>query len=145
MRELLELARKPSVFVGPQATVRQLAAALMQEAVGAAVVLDGATLVGIVSERDIVTRVVAEGRDPDDTRVSDIMTRDVRTARAGMKIAEALEVMSAGGFRHLPLVDASGAVVGMLSIRHLLKWRLVDLDLKNADLMTYLATDGPGG
>jgi CBS domain-containing protein len=145
MEDLLEIAQRPVVATGPEATVRQLAELLKAERIGAVVVLDGGNLVGIVSERDIVRRVVAERRDPETTRVSEIMITDVRTAHPGMKIPQALEMMDAGRFRHLPLVDAAGAVVGMLSIRHLLRRRMVDLDMKNADLISFISTDGPGG
>jgi CBS domain-containing protein len=145
MEDLLDLARRPAAHTRPDATIREAAEMLMKERVGAAVVLDHGKLVGILSERDIVGHVVATGRDPAATLVRDIMTTSVRTARAGMKVAEALELMHGGNFRHLPLVDDKGGVVGMLSIRHLLRARVISLDLQNADLMTYISTDGPGG
>ncbi len=145
MENRLEMARRPAVSVGPEATVRQLAQLLAAEHVGAAMVLDGDVLVGIVSERDVLVRILATGRDPDATPVSAIMTTDVRTAPERMKIQEALDVMRIGKFRHLPIVDASRRVLGMLSMRHLLQRRVQDLDLKNADLMTFLAADGGGG
>ncbi len=145
MEDLLEMAKRPAVSVGPEATVRQLAQTLTLQRVGAAVVLEGPKLVGIVSERDIMVRVLAAMLDPDTTPVSAIMTPDVRTAPERMKIQEALEGMRGGRFRHLPIVDSTGRVLGMLSMRHLLQRRIQDLDLKNADLMTFLAADGGGG
>jgi CBS domain-containing protein len=145
MDALLDLARRPAAHTRPDTTVREAAEMLMKERVGAAVVLDHGRLVGILSERDIVGRVVATGRDPGATLVRDIMTSTVRTARAGMKVAEALELMHDGNCRHLPLVDDKGGVVGMLSIRHLLRARVIDLDLQNADLVRYSSADGPGG
>jgi CBS domain-containing protein len=145
MKDLLELARQPAVVTSPDATVHELSKLLKRERAGAAVVLDYRALVGIISERDVVERVVAAGRDPTTTRVSEIMTTDVRTAPAGMKIPEALAVMYAGRFHHLPLVGTDGGVVGILSIRHLLRSRVADLDVMNADLITYSAADGPGG
>jgi CBS domain-containing protein len=145
MENLLEMARRPAVSIGAEATVRKLAQLLAAEHVGAAMVLDGETLVGIVSERDLLVRVIAAGRDPDATPVSAIMTADVRTAPERMKIQEALDVMRIGKFRHLPIVDGSRRVLGMLSMRHLLQRRLYDIDMKNADLMMFLAADGAGG
>ena len=145
MEELLDSARRPAAYTRPDATVREAAEMLMNERVGAAIVMDHGKLVGILSERDIVGRVVAKGRYSSATLVRDIMTSNVRTARAGMKVPEALELMHDGNFRHLPLVDDKGTVVGMLSIRHLLRARVIDLDLQNADLMMYISADGPGG
>jgi CBS domain-containing protein len=58
---------------------------------------------------------------------------------------QAVALMNHGRFRHLPLVDAAGRVVGTLSVRHLLRQRVDRLDLKNNDLIAYLATDGAGG
>jgi CBS domain-containing protein len=146
MENLLEMARRPAVSIGPEATVRQLAELLAAEHVGAAMVLgEDDALIGIVSERDVLVRVLAAHLDPDATRVSAIMTTDVRTAPERMKIQEALDVMRAGKFRHLPIVDGSRRVLGMLSMRHLLQRRVYDLDMKNADLMMFLAADGAGG
>jgi CBS domain-containing protein len=146
MREdLLKLARRPAVSVGPKATVRQLAELLTSEGVGAAVVLDGDRLVGIASERDVIVRCVAERRDPDETTVAAIMTASVRTTRDAEKSADVLDLMLAGRFRHLPVVDGNGRVVGMLSLRHLLQHRVAELDLKTADLLGFIGADGAGG
>jgi CBS domain-containing protein len=145
MEELKSIARCPSASISPDATARQAADLLIAERVGAAVVLEGGKLLGILSERDLVSRVLGARRDPDGTRVSEIMTRDVRTARAGMNLRDALEVMHAGNFRHLPLVDEAGLVVGMLSIRHLLRWRVIELGARNTDLLGFISADGPGG
>ena len=145
MEELLKMARCPAISTRPDATVREVAEVLTKERIGAVVVLDRGRLVGILSERDIVRQVVAAGRDPATTLARDIMTADVRTARAGMRATDAQELMHTGNFRHLPLVDHTGAVIGMISIRNLLRARVIDLDLQNADLMRYSSADGPGG
>jgi CBS domain-containing protein len=145
MDDLLKLAKSPAVSIGPDATVRDLARLLMKEHVGAAVVLAGERLVGIVSERDVVGRCIAERRDPDVTRVAEIMTTDVRTTRDGRKGEEVLDLMLEGRFRHLPVVDDAGRVRGMLSLRHLLQRRVAELDLENVDLTTFLNADGGGG
>jgi CBS domain-containing protein len=146
MDDLLSLARRPPISVRPSATVRQAAALMVEHNVGAAVVLDDkGGLVGIVSERDIVGRAVARKLDPDTAVVSDIMTKNVRTARPNDTRAEALEAMISGHFRHVPIVDASGVVVGMLSVRHLLKDQVGELSRRNAELVRDISTDGAGG
>jgi CBS domain-containing protein len=144
MEKLLRIARKP-VATNPRATVREACELMIKEAVGAVVVLDEGRLVGIFSERDVVARIVVPRRDPDTTPVSEVMTREVATANAGMTEEQVMELMHQGKFRHLPLVDASGRVTGVISIRHLLKKRVEELDTHNANLVAYMSTDGPGG
>jgi CBS domain-containing protein len=117
---------------------------MMSEAVGAVVVLDEGRLVGIFSERDVVGRVVIPRRDPDTTPVAEVMTREVTTASAGMTDEQVMDLMHHGKFRHLPVVDASGRVTGVISIRNLLKRRVEDLDTHTANLVAYMSTDGPG-
>jgi CBS domain-containing protein len=113
--------------------------------VGAVVVLDDDRLVGIISERDIVGRVVVPRKDLATTRVADVMTREVRTASSAATTATAMEIMDSGGFRHLPLLDASGRVVGVVSMRDILRDRVDELDRTSESLVDYLAADGPGG
>ena len=137
---------KPVVATHPQATIRHVSETMVTEQRGAAVVLDDeGRLVGIISERDIVGRVVAKGCDPNTTLVSEVMTRGVRTITENVTIRKALELMQQGRFRHLPLVDSSGLVVGMLSLRALMGQRIGELALKNADLVAFISADGPGG
>jgi len=145
MDELLRIARKPAVTTHPGATVRQVCEQMMAEKVGAVVVVDGDRLVGMFSERDVVARVVVARLDPDVTPVSQVMTRDVTTASAGMTEDQAVSLMHHGHFRHLPLVDPAGRVVATLSVRHLLKHRVDALDMRNHDLVAYISADGPGG
>ena len=73
------------------------------------------SLLGMLTDRDLAVRVVAEGRDPRTTVVGDIMSGDIVTARAGDSIAEALELMSRYQLRRLPITDAEGKLVGILS------------------------------
>jgi CBS domain-containing protein len=145
MDNLLEQARRPAVAIGPEATVREFAQLLAKERAGAAVVVDRDRLVGIASERDIVSRCVAVRLDPETTRVRDIMTVQVRTTRDAGHSDEVLDLMLAGHFRHLPVLDGDGRVAGMLSLRHLLQRRMNALDLKNVDLLGFIGADGAGG
>jgi CBS domain-containing protein len=87
--------------------------------VGAVTVLDGDALVGVFSERDLMTRVVVAGRDPGETAVGEVMTRDVVTADLAEGRDECLEKMQRAGCRHLPVL-ASGRVIAMISMRDLM-------------------------
>jgi CBS domain-containing protein len=142
--ELKEFVRRV-VATHPQATIKQASEAMVAEERGALVVLDEGRLVGIISERDIVGRVVAKGLDPVTTFVSEVMTREVRTITESVSILGALEMMQQGRFRHLPLVDSAGQVIGIVSLRALMGQRIGELALKNADLVAFISTDGPGG
>ncbi|MBK8210566.1 MAG: CBS domain-containing protein [Rhodospirillales bacterium] len=79
-------------------------------------VVEGRHLIGIFTERDVLTRVIALGRDVDRTRLEEVMTRRPETVSVECPMLEALEVMLEGGFRHLPVM-ADGAVIGVISIR----------------------------
>jgi len=88
--------------------------------VGAVPILAGEQLVGVFSERDLMTRVVVAGRDPFTTPVVEVMSRDVITADLHETRDECLEKMQRRGCRHLPVM-AAGRVIAMLSMRDLLR------------------------
>jgi CBS domain-containing protein len=142
--ELSRIARR-AVAIQPGATALAAAEMMVNEGIGAMVVLDEGKLVGIISERDLVGRVLAKRRDPETTLVSDVMTANVRTITDDQSIDSALEIMARQKFRHLPLVDARGQVIGMVSMRALLRDRVGELSQKNADLLSFISVDGPGG
>jgi CBS domain-containing protein len=93
---------------------------MTQAKVGAVTVLDGEKLVGVFSERDLMTRVVVPGLDPATTRVAEVMSREVVTAELREPREQCLEKMQRHGCRHLPVM-AGGRVIAMLSMRDLLR------------------------
>jgi CBS domain-containing protein len=105
------------VSVSPSNTVKQACELLRQHNIGALAVLEHSRLTGILSERDVICRCVAAGLPTDQTRVLDIMTPDPVTIHRQASLADAQTKMSDGKFRHLPVVDRAGDVVGMLSMR----------------------------
>jgi CBS domain-containing protein len=78
--------------------------------------MDRERLLGIFTERDLLVRVVATGRNPAETRLADVMTTDIETIGGDESIEEAIRRMDEGAFRHLPVVD-SERVLGVLSVR----------------------------
>ncbi len=120
--------------ISPGATVREAAARLRDEGVGALLVMEGPDLRGIVTERDITYRSVAEGRDPERTIISEIMTRDPICLRPDQTAAEAVEIMRTGGFRHVPVIQ-DGRVIGIVSLRDLYEAvrRSLEEDLQSAE------------
>jgi CBS domain-containing protein len=101
----------------------EVAERMVEREVGAALVLDGERLAGIVTERDVL-RAVARGIR-DDAVVRDWMTTDPDTIEPGETTQHAATLMMHGGFRHLPVME-DGAVVGILSIRDLMRIALED-------------------
>ena len=104
------------VMQPPSATVRQAVLVMTERGIGAVPVVEGRHLIGIFTERDVLTRVLAVGRDVDRTSLEEVMTRRPETVSVDCSIQEALEVMTEGRFRHLPVM-ADGTVVGVISIR----------------------------
>jgi CBS domain-containing protein len=116
---------------------------MAERRVGAVSVLEGTRLVGIVSERDIMTRLVARGLDPAATRVAEIMTRDLVVADAGESHEDGLRKMKQAGCRHLPVVEAD-RLVGMVSLRDLLQVDLTEKDEEIRWLNAYIHFMPPG-
>lgn len=109
--------------VAPDASLAEVAAKMNERRVGAVVVLEGDTLVGILTERDILS-AVGEGR-VEGSRVADCMTPHPETIDPSESTDTAATLMIHGGFRHLPVVE-DGAVVGIVSIRDLMRVVLDD-------------------
>jgi CBS domain-containing protein len=111
--------------VTPQETFQHVATLLHDNAISSVVVMDGDRLAGIVTERDLVN-LVADGKDPRTTTVTERMTTNVDTVGPRTDIAEAAEHMARLRIRHLPIVD-EGTLVGIISIRDLTNWAVEEL------------------
>ena len=137
IRELI--SNRTIHYVQPSQTVFEAASYMVDRNVGAVPVLDDAKLVGIFSERDIMRRVVTEGRDPLTTRIADVMSTDLRTVGPAASSEEAMCVMQSHGVRHLPVCEGR-TLVGFLSLRDLLRCHL-DEKSGEADMMrAYIQT-----
>lgn len=111
------LSNRSLVSLAPRQTVRDAAILLSSQEIGAAPVLSDGRLVGVFSERDVLQRVVAQGLDANAIRVSEVMTPNPRTIGTTSSLVAAMDLMIAGNLRHLPVVDAEGQVISMLSMR----------------------------
>ncbi len=114
--------RAGHVAVSLGTTIGQAARIMKEHRVGCVLVEDGGKLVGIFTERDILTKLVGTGYDPARVAVDDVMTRNPETLTPEDPIAFALQQMSVGGFRHVPLVDAGGHPVGILSVKDIVDY-----------------------
>jgi len=105
--------------IGPDHTLREAARRMSARHVGAAVVLDADSSIGILTERDVMESI-GEGQDPDTERVADHLTGDLVFAAPDWSLEAAAEAMVRGGFRHLVVLDG-GEVAGMLSVRDIVR------------------------
>ena len=112
------------VSVDPSATVLEIAEIISSRRIGAVLVLDDkGGVAGIVSERDVVKALAKHAGQVTTMRADDLMTRAVTTATSQTTVDEAMEIMDAGYFRHLPVVN-EGRLEGIISIRDLVKYRI---------------------
>ena len=126
-------------YLLPHQTVLEAASFMVDRNIGAVPVLDDTSLVGIFSERDLMKRVVAEGRDPRSTRIAEVMSTDLRTVAPTGTSEEAMCLMQTHGVRHLPVCDGH-TLVGFLSLRDLLRCHL-DEKVGEAEMMrAYIQT-----
>lgn len=125
LRELVKDRRLYSVDAGR--TVLEAARYMMEHNIGAVPVLRAGDLVGILSERDIMNRVVAVGRTPGTTAVSEVMTPNPRAVPADESLEECLFIMREFGFRHLPIVDGK-ELKGLVSLRDVLMHHAAEIE-----------------
>jgi CBS domain-containing protein len=118
--EQREVASSPGAI-----TVSDAARLMREKRVGAVAVVEEGQLVGIFTERDALFRIVAEGRDPQTVRLSEVMTHKPQTIHPDKPFADALHIMYEGGFRHVPVVE-DGRPIGIISARDALGPELED-------------------
>ncbi|MCC6177370.1 MAG: CBS domain-containing protein [Chloroflexi bacterium] len=109
------MTRDPSV-VRPDSTVSEAATMMRRLNVGSLPVCDGVQLQGMVTDRDITVRAIADGRDPTTTRVWDVMSHDVAWASEDVAVEEAAQIMREHQIRRLPVVDRNQNLVGIVSL-----------------------------
>jgi len=130
------LQTRPVVRIDPLISVKDAAGLMFAQEIGALVVMEGDELVGLVSERDLMNKVVLTDKTPSDTLVEEVMTREVITVTPETTLDRALHLMSEHHFRHLPVVDERGKPTHMLSFRDLYAYRLKQLEHANQALST---------
>jgi CBS domain-containing protein len=124
-----EIAREAEevVTASPDETARELAETMQEENVGSVVVVDGGEPVGIVTDRDIAVRGVAQGRDLDDATANDVMTEDLVVVNAHDEISELIDTLDAAGVRRMPVVDGD-EIAGIVTLDDIAVLLAVELD-----------------
>ena len=142
MKPVLELLKKrdASIFqLSPSVTVFEALQRLADYGVGAVVVMDQGRLVGVVSERDYTRKVALEGRNSKESKVADIMTRDVVTVTPTTGTRACMALMSQKKIRHLPVVDGA-KVLGIISIRDIMDDIIADHEQTISQLTNYISS-----
>ena len=116
MATLADILKPNFITVAPEDTLGEVAEKMMKQNVGAVIVKDFGRLIGILTERDML-RAMASRMHTSEARVRQWMTEDPLTASAEMEVEEAAQIMLEHNFRHLPVLDDSGLVVGLVSLR----------------------------
>ena len=142
---LIRLGSKPPCTVSPNDTVTQAAITMTDRNVGAAAVVDGGAIAGVITERDVMGKVVAVGRDATTAYVRDIMSSPALCVQLRTSVEDAAEMMRKHHIRHLVVVDEKQRLVGMLALRYLLYEMMDDMDRNVGDLVGFIMNDGPGG
>lgn len=124
----------------PDMTVFDAVRRMNASGVGSLVVVAGAHPIGMLSERDVLRRVVGQGRAPEETSVHEIMTSPVVAVSPGLTVPQALHVITEARCRHLPVME-EGRMVGLLSAGDLNKWQSRDQAKDIQDLIEYI--NGP--
>ena len=106
------------VLFAPETTVREAAVGMTDRHIGAVLVATEGKLVGIFTERDLLTRVVAKNEDPDKLRLKDVMTANPDTLKPDDIAVDALHRLAKAGYRHLPVLDGED-IIGIVSLRDL--------------------------
>lgn len=115
-------------YVEPQTTVVEAAQLMQKHNIGVVPVCQGENVVGIVTDRDIIVRNIAPGKDPRNTPVSEVMTTGVKTVNPEMSLNQAAELMADSRIRRLPVVD-NQRLVGMVSLGDLATEAKYDVEL----------------
>jgi len=124
--------------IEPEATLADMAEALVEHNCGSLVVMHENRMVGIITERDFLKSYVSTKEDLSKLRVADFMTTDVVTGSPGDSVSEAMGVLTRRRVRHLPIVDENNALVGMISIGDLVKAQHDQLSVENHFMKSYI-------
>jgi CBS domain-containing protein len=136
---LLKSSNATLWHIHPDETVYEALRVLAEHDIGALMVLDHGKVIGILSERDYTRKVALQGRNSKETRVAEVMTRDVISVSAHTDTREAMALMSRHRIRHLPVIEGT-EVLGMISIRDILDDIIAEDERTIEQLQNYLSS-----
>jgi CBS domain-containing protein len=139
VRAILDTKGHQIQSIEPGAKLSAAIKILAERKIGAVLVMSDGRIEGILSERDIVRVLGERGANVLEEPVSGVMTRKVVSCRQSDTVASIMEMMTSGKFRHLPVVE-EGAVVGLISIGDIVKWRVREYESEQEALRDYIKT-----
>ena len=139
LKQMLAGKQRPLVVVSPNDSVFHALTLMAQHNVGALMVLNGEQLVGIFSERDYARKIALHGKNSKETPVRDIMTPAPFTVRPEQTLDDCMSLMIEKKIRHLPVVSASNDILGIISIRDVVKEVMDEQKFLIAELQRYIA------
>jgi CBS domain-containing protein len=139
LKQLLAGKDRQLAVVSPRDTVFHALTVMSANNVGALLVLDGEQLVGVFSERDYARKIILHGKSSKETAVSEIMSDKVAYVTPSATLDECMALMTEKHFRHLPVLDENGGVVGMISIGDLVKETISSQKFMIQELERYIS------
>ena len=139
LKEILTAKGSEIWSIEPNQSVYDAIKLLAEKEIGAIAVTEGDRLVGIVSERDYARQIILKGRSSENTQVKDIMSTNVVTAIPSQEVRECMELMTEKRIRHLPIVNDDNNLIGMISIRDLVRAIIADQESTIGDLEKYIS------
>jgi CBS domain-containing protein len=115
-RNVRDVMTSNPATVSERDTIRDVARIMAREDTGVVPVVEGKKIIGMITDRDIVVRLVAEGKDPANAKVTEAMTKEVRAVKEDTPVNEVLEVMTKAQVRRVPVVNQNNELVGIVSI-----------------------------
>lgn len=129
--------------VDAEASVATSVAEMNKHRIGSILVKSAGKIVGIFTERDVLTRVVSSGRDPKTTPIREVMTADFQYIDRDTSVEEAMQLITDKRVRHLPVLEG-GQAVGLVSIGDITRWLLKVNEMEAENLRRYVFNDYPG-
>jgi len=128
MAQIKYIMTKDLVTAKPSESVSAVVQRMKEKRLGAILIADGKDLKGIFSERDLLTRVVSQGKDLDSTQIIDVATTGLVTVVENEHVKVCVELLKKNNFRHLPIVDEEGKLSGVISSRDFFKYVTQELE-----------------
>lgn len=134
------LKEKPQALftISENASVKEAVDIMAESNVGCVMVMDHGRLQGLFTERDLMRRVVHQGRDPQATTVAEVMTTEIATVSPRITVGEAMALCTQKRLRHLPVYDDNNDLLGMVSAGDLTKWAISEQEHTIEDLTRYI-------
>ena len=135
---LLKSKGRDVLTVDPDTSVREAIEKMEDISAGTVVVMEGGAVVGMVSERDVIRKVVLQGQKIDKVKVREIMSTDLTTITPETLLDDCMQLITEKRIRHLPVL-CNGSLCGIVSIGDVVKYLIVEKDFKIKNLETYIS------